>query len=263
MYFVLDYHQKLFIMTSRRKFLIQGSLATTAMLALKPFNALAGISSPFTGLANHSGKLVFLHTAAINNTGSNQLIQYITRIKNKNAGAILLKAGQISQDETSTLTYDASINGCNDSSAISGDYKIITKGNIKTGFISARPGDGNVIEKVITLSAYLKKEKNCSVVVCLSQLGYKNKNTPDDITLAKKSTHIDIIIGGHADNFQANPVIALNNCNCEVIIHAAAGDPTALGKIEIDFDEKGQKKYVSFNNKLSENTASSKTTTVA
>ena len=262
MYFVLDYHQKLFIMTSRRKFLIQGSLATTAMLALKPFNALAGISSPFTGLANHSGKLVFLHTAGIN-TSSNQALQYITNVKNKHAGAILLKAGQTSQDETSTLTYDASINGSNDSSAISGDYKIITKNNIKTGFISAKPGDSDVIEKVINLSAYLKKEKNCSVVVCLSQLGYRNKNTPDDITLAKKSTHIDIIIGGHANNFQVNPVIALNNSNCEVIIHAAAGDPTAVGKIEIDFDEKGQKKYVSFTNQLSKATISGKATTVA
>ena len=120
-----------------------------------------------------------------------------------------------------------------------------------------------MIEKVINLSAYLKKEKNCSVVVCLSQLGYRNKNTPDDITLAKKSTHIDIIIGGHANNFQVNPVIALNNSNCEVIIHAAAGDPTAVGKIEIDFDEKGQKKYVSFTNQLSKATISGKATTVA
>lgn len=239
-------------MTSRRKFLIQGGLATTAMLALKPFNALAGISSPFTGLSNGSGKLIFLHTAGIN-TGNNQVIQYIANIKNKNAGAILLKAGQTSQEGKSTLTYDASINGCNESSAITGDYKIITKGNIKTGLISAKPGDGDVIEKVTALSAYLKKEKNCSVVVCLSELGYKNKNTPDDITLAKKSTHLDIIIGGNADNFNLNPVIVLNSCNSEVIIDAACGNPTAFGKIEIDFDNRGQKKYLNFGNKLLKN----------
>jgi hypothetical protein len=249
-------------MTSRRKFLIQGSLATTAMLALKPLNAIAGISSPLTSLTNSSGKLVFLHTAG--NTGSNhQLIQYITSIKNKNSGAILLKACATSQDESSTLAYDASINGGNDSSAISDDYKIIVKGNIKTGLISAKPGDSNVVEKVNTLSAYLKKVKNCSVVVCLSQLGYKNKNTTDDITLAKKSTHLDIIIGGHADNFQANPVIALNSSNREVIIHAAAGDPAIVSKIEIDFDEKGRKNHVSFGNKLSKNTATSKATPAA
>lgn len=233
-------------MNSRRKFLIQGSLATTAMLALKPLNAIAGPSSPFTGLTSSSGKLVFLHTAGSTTGSSHQVIQYITTIKNKNKGAILLKAGQVNEDETGTLTYDASINGGNDSSAISGDYKIITKGNIKTGFISAMPGDGDVIEKVNTLSAYLKKVKNCSVVVCLSQLGYKNKNTTDDISLAKKSTHLDIIIGGHANNFQANPVIALNSSNHEVIIHAADGNTNAMGKIEIDFDTYGRKCQVSF-----------------
>lgn len=250
-------------MTSRRKFILQGSFATTAMLALKPLNAIAGVSSPLTSLTSYSGKLVFLHTAGIHTGSSQQVIQYITSIKNNNKGAILLKAGETGRDEAGSLTYDAAINGCNDASAISGDYKIIVKGNIKTGLISAKPDDGNVIEKVNTLSAYLKKEKNCSIVVCLSQLGYKNSNTPDDITLAKKSTHLDIIIGGHADNFKANPVIALNSSNREVIIHAAAGNPAALGKIEIDFDEKGQKKYVSFNNKLSKNIAPGKATTAA
>jgi hypothetical protein len=242
-------------MTSRRKFIIQGSLATSVMLALKPMNAIAGISSPLTSLTSSSGKLVFLHTADINTGSSQQVIQYITSIKNNNKGAILLKADKTSHDETGSLKYDASINECNDSSAIIDDYKIIVKGNIKTGFITAKPGDSNVIERVNALSAYLKKEKNCSVVVCLSQLGYKNKNTTDDITLAKKSIYLDIIIGGHADNFQAHPVIALNSNNHEVIIHAAAGNPSALGKIEIDFDEKGLKKHISFNNKLSKHIA--------
>ena len=247
-------------MTSRRKFILQGSLATTAMLALKPLNAIAGASSPLTILTSNSGKLVFLHTAGINATTSNETIQYITSVKSKNKGAILLNA---SQGETGLLNYDASINGSNDSSVISGDYKIITKGNIKTGFISAKPGDSDVIEKVNTLSAYLKKQKNCSIVVCLSQLGYKNKNTPDDITLAKRSTHLDIIIGGHTDNFQIHPIIALNSSNQEVIIHAAAGNANALGKIEIDFDDKGQKKLVCFTNNLSKKTALVKATPVA
>ena len=241
-------------MTSRRKFIIQGSLATSAMLALKPLNAIAGPSSPLTSLTSSSGKLVFLHTAGDTAGSSHQLIQYITSIKNNNKGAILLKAGELNEEETGTLKYDASISGGSDSSAISGDYKIITKGNIKTGFISAKPGDGNVVEKVNTLSAYLKDVKECSVVVCLSQLGYKNKNTTDDITLAKRSTQLDIIIGGHTGNFQPNPVIALNKSNQEVIIHAAAGHPAAVGKIEMDFDDRGQKRLLSFNNTWSKAT---------
>lgn len=242
-------------MTSRRYFLIQGTLASTAMLALKPLTTIASAASQFTGLGGSYGKLAFLHTANLNTSSNYQVIQYIKDIKNNNANAILLKAGQNIQNETGSMTYDVSINGGNELSAITGDYKIINKGKLRTGIISARPEESDIFQKINTLSTYLKKEKNCTIVVCLSRLGYKNKNAIDDITLAKKSTHLDIIIGGHADNFHTHPIIALNSNNGEVIIHAAAGDPAAFGKIEIDFDEQGQKKYISFINKLSNNAA--------
>ena len=157
------------------------------------------------------------------------------------------------QDETCALVYDASINGSNDLSAIAGEYKIITKGNTRTGIISARPGENNVIQKIKTLSSWLKKEKNCTMVVCLSQLGYKNKNTPDDITLAKESTDLDIIVGGHAKNFHMHPVVALNSNNAEVIIHSASGNSFDCGKIEVDFDGHGRKNHISFANHSSKN----------
>lgn len=241
-------------MKSRRYFLIQGGLAATAMLALKPFSAFARAASSFNGFSGNCGKLVFLHTANLNHYSDYRAIQYIKDIQQNNTNAILLKAAQTKQHETGRLTYDTCLNGNNDLSATTGDYKIITKGNIKTGLISAKPEDADVIQKINTLSAYLKKEKNCSVVVCLSQLGYRNKKAPDDITLANQSTHLDIIIGGHADNFHSHPIIAVNSNNGEVIIHSAAGDPAAFGKIEIDFDEKGRKKHISFINQLSKNT---------
>ncbi len=245
-------------MKSRRYFLIQGTLASTAMLALKPLTTIARAASHFNGLSGSYGKLAFLHTANLNPHGDYKIIQYINEIKNNNANAILLKAGQDIQDETGSLTYDACINGDNDLSTISGEYKIINKGKLRTGIISAQPEESDIFQKINTLSTYLKKEKNCAIVVCLSRLGYKNKNAPDDITLAKKSTHLDIIIGGHADNFHTHPIIALNSDNGEVIIHSAASDPAAFGKIELDFDEQGQKKYINFINKLSNNAAPDK-----
>ena len=250
-------------MKSRRYFLIQGGLATTAMLALKPLSAFARITSTFTGISSSNNKLAFLHTANLNFQTNKKVIQFIKDNKYKNANTILLNAGKDIRDETGSLTYDASINGKNELSVISGEYKIINKGNIRTGIISAKPEENNVIQKIKTLSNYLKKEKNCTVVVCLSQLGYKNKNTPDDITLANKSTHLDIIIGGHSENFPANPVIALNSNSGEVIIHSASGDTTAFGKIEIDFDEQGRKKYISFNNHSSNNNSGNHASKVA
>jgi 2',3'-cyclic-nucleotide 2'-phosphodiesterase (5'-nucleotidase family) len=242
-------------MNTRRKFLIQGSMATTAMLALKPFTTIARAASPFTDLSSNSGNLVFLHTVKFNPRVDYKVIQYINDIKNKNANTILLNAGQDEHDETVQPGYDVS--------AINGDYKIINKGKLRTGIISAKPGESNVIEKIKILSTYLKKEKNCTVVVCLSQLGYQNKNSPDDITLAKKTTHLDIIIGGHPDNFKMHPVIALNNIKGEVIIHSASGDSTGIGKIEFEFDGQGQKKNLSLNNHSSINTTPKRVKKVA
>ncbi|MEO6540739.1 MAG: hypothetical protein ABIN74_07110 [Ferruginibacter sp.] len=232
-------------MHTRRKFLIQGSMATTAMLALKPLKTVASTVSRLTGY-NGNSKLIFLHTAIPVHKTNPAMIQQVSSIGRGNA--IVLNAGVAQQFETNPLTYDSCIDEINDQTATAGGYKIINKGNIKTGIISAKPGESNVIEKVNTLSAWLKKEKGCTVVVCLSQLGYKNKNATDDITMARESINLDLIIGGNIKNFHSQPVILLNNKNEEVIIHAAAGDAAGFGKIDIDFNELGQKKHICFTN---------------
>ena len=250
-------------MKSRRSFLIQGSLATTALFALKPLTTFARAASTFSGAGTIHGNLVILHTANLNPSRDYQVIQYINTIKKNKTNAILLKAGQDIQDETGQLTYDASFQGGNLHSAITGDYKIINKGMLRTGIISAKPEERDIIERINTLSTYLKKEKNCTIVVCLSQIGFKNKNAPDDITLANKSTHLDIIISGHAENFPINPFIALNSNGGEVIIHSAAGNAAAFGKIEIDFNGHGQKKHISFVNTISDNTAANRSMSAA
>jgi 2',3'-cyclic-nucleotide 2'-phosphodiesterase (5'-nucleotidase family) len=230
-------------------------LATAALFALKPLTTLAKATSHFTGITDSYGKLFFLHTANAGPGIENKVMEYIKNIKNKNGNAILLNACNDLNDKPGSLSYDASVQGSNDLSAISGEYKIIQKGKLRTGVITAKPGERDIIEKINTLSAYLKNERNCTIVVCLSQLGFKNKNAPDDITLANDSTHLDIIISGHAENFPKNPFIALSNNGGEVIIHSAAGDDTAFGKIEIDFNEHGQKKHICFGNSISDNRA--------
>ncbi len=242
-------------MKSRRYFLLQGSLATTAMFALKPLTTFAKVTSQFTGITDSDRKLFFLHTANVRPGIENKVMEYMKNIKNRSGNAILLNACNDSNDKPSSLSYDASVPGSNDLAAISEEYKIIQKGKFYTGIITAKPGNRDIIEKINTLSAYLKNEKNCTIVVCLSQLGFKNKNAADDITLANKSTHLDIIISGHAENFPLNPFIALSSNGGEVIIHSAAGDASAFGKIEIDFNERGQKKHICFAHSISDTRA--------
>ncbi len=231
-------------MNNRRNFLINGALATSAMMVLKPLQSIARTTLAISG--TNSNKLVLLHTSGNPISNEHDLIMHIKDIKKQHSNAILLNACHDKKNNPCTITYDACMNDNFDLSLLSGDYKIIDKGNIRTGIIYAKPGEQNVINKIKTLSTYLKKDKNCTVVVCLSGLGYKNKNSPDDLTLAEKTTHLDMIIGGHTENFKPQPYIALNSNHSEVIIHAATGDRISCGKIEIDFDAYGRKNQVSF-----------------
>jgi hypothetical protein len=235
-------------MTNRRFFLVQGTLATTAMFILKPLTSIGGAVSQFTEFNGSYGKLTLLHTASVNTYTADNALQYLAKLKSTHTHSILLDAGQGMEYETASLPYDVSINRDSSESAITGDYKILNKGNIKTGVIFAKTADIDMIQKVNSLAAFLKKEKKCTLVVCLSQLGYKNNNNIDDISLAKNSNDLDIIIGGHVNNFHKNPVVLLNNKNSEVIIHSAAGDFASMGKIEIDFDNQGRKKHIYFIN---------------
>lgn len=229
-------------MNNRREFLIQGSLAATAMFVLDPLKSFAGTTST----SGNNNRLVFLHTSNLHPIRDQQVIDHINKISSKNANTILLKAVPGKLNEITVLNYDAAFCEGNEQALFNYGYKIIDKDNLRTGIINASPDEKNIIEKTKLLATYLKKEKKCAVVVCLSQLGYKNTNAPDDIMLASQSTDIDIIIGGHPENFHQYPIIALNSNNAEVIIHAAADNNYALGKIEIDFDGKGRKKQVRF-----------------
>jgi len=230
-------------MHTRRKFLIQGSMATTALLASRPLSAIARITSPLTGPGARSEYLVFLHTGSTRSSGNQWRIPELI---GKHRQVVLLHAGHQMPGKRLNFSYDASAPGTNDSSAINGDYKIIRKGNLRIGIISANPGEENVIQKVESLSARLKNEKNCHLVVCLSQLGYRLHHAPDDVTLAKNSTHLDFIIGGHEKNFHAHPVIALNARHHEVVIHSASGNPAVCGFIQVEFDRQAVKKAVGF-----------------
>jgi hypothetical protein len=229
-------------MKSRRQFVRQGAMAATVLLAAKPFTIFGNMTSTFTGLTSSGGKLVFLHTAGLDPATHSSAIEYIAAIKNSVPSAILLKADKNTTADSSRLRYDTLEE--------TADYSIINKGGIRTGIIKAVPGDIDVIQKTNLLAGKLKTDKNCQAVVCLSQLGYKNNLGPDDITLAEKSSHLDIIIGGHPDNFYPKPITARNKDRAEVIIHAAAGNPFAFGKIEMEFDEQGRKKSVGVIHKI-------------
>src|SRR5690606_33194425 len=92
------------------------------------------------------------------------------------------------------------------------EYIIIEKGGIRigitgvgidvTGLVDPNNHKGitylDPIPVVNRIAQMLKENKKCDLVICLSHLGYKYEDDKvDDLKLAARSRHLDIILGGH------------------------------------------------------------------
>lgn len=137
-------------------------------------------------------------------------------------------------------------------------YKVFIKDGIKVGIFGLGVElDGLVDKKLYKETVYndpievakditttLKEKEKCDLVICLSHLGYKYKNDPDkvcDITLAKSTKDIDLIIGGHTHTFLDKPVVENNSENKPVLVNQVGCYGINLGRI--DFYLSNDKKY--------------------
>ncbi|MBK7956962.1 MAG: metallophosphatase [Bacteroidetes bacterium] len=131
-------------------------------------------------------------------------------------------------------------------------YKIISKGNIKIGIIAVGielkglvPDKlfGNIryedpIAYANATAKFLKEEKKCDLVICLSHLGYKyDARKISDIILAKESKNIDIILGGHTHTFLNEPQEQKNAAEKVVLVNQVGFGGIILGRIDVFFDK--------------------------
>ena len=237
-------------MNTRRKFLMQGSLATAAFAIGSSFESLANTASPITGFSFNSKKIVLLHTSDANARYFNHSIEQITAVKKRADNMLLMHAGNSGSLASTGIKHEITSSPEDVLANINDRYQIIYKGAIKIGIIKTTLVKQDIVSSINTLSKWLKEEKSCQLVVCLSHVGYKNTNAIDDLTLAEKSTHLDIIISGHPYNFKSLPVIKHNSNNEEVIINSGSDNGFGLGNIEICFDRNNKKNSIDFNNLL-------------
>ncbi len=134
-------------------------------------------------------------------------------------------------------------------------YTIIKKGKLKIGIL----GVGIELEGLAPLPCYdgilfrdpilyankyaaELKEKGCDLIICLSHLGYdyEDKTKFSDIRLAKESSDINIIIGGHTHTFLEEPTLVENKIGESVLINQVGFGGLNLGRIDVSFD-KGSK----------------------
>jgi 5'-nucleotidase len=90
------------------------------------------------------------------------------------------------------------------------------------------------LESANQTAAFLKEKKKCDLVICLSHLGYYPKEDSfGDITLAKNSRNIDIILGGHTHTFMEQPDWQINLDGKEVFIQQTGAYGINVGRVDV------------------------------
>jgi len=137
-------------------------------------------------------------------------------------------------------------------------YKILHKDGLKIGVFGLgieleglvgkkmykETGYLNPIEITQDITRQLKQEEQCDLIICLSHLGYYYKNNPDkvsDLTLAKATKDIDLIIGGHTHTFLPKPTIVKNADGKNTLVNQVGAYGVNLGRIDFYFDEDANK----------------------
>lgn len=245
-------------------------MATTALLAVKPMQSIAksGGSLSFQ-FSNDS--ISFLHTQNISDNLANMIASGNMNCRHKYS--LLFDTGHTpSQSAVQNLGYHAILPnaketthrttqvasnlkaGNNDQAENIHPYKIIYKGNVKIGVVGAvgHPTDQtekNTLNEVNLVAELLKTKHHCNLVVCISNLGYSNKNNIDDKTLAAESVFLDVIIGNRTDvDYKKSSAVVLNKNKSEVILNYTNESDVMIGNLQIGFDEAGNKNKISFSN---------------
>ena len=136
-------------------------------------------------------------------------------------------------------------------------YQIFNKGNIKIGIfglgveldglVSSKNCEGVVYNDPISVAEdmvkILKDEQQCDLVICLSHIGYSAaEGEISDLYLAKNTSGIDVILGGHSHTLLETATRVRNLDGNEVVINQVGWAGIALGRIDFYIDkEEGTK----------------------
>ncbi len=146
-------------------------------------------------------------------------------------------------------------------------YKIFIKNGIKIGVFGVGVElDGlvgkknygetvyqNPVETAQHYADFLRNDKKCDLVICLSHIGFDYQDQPDKISdkhLAARTSGIDLILGGHTHTFLPEPLIFQNKDDKNVIVNQVGWAGILLGRLDFYFDKNKDVKNISWNNQL-------------
>ena len=164
------------------------------------------------------------------------------------AGLEILKKNILNNDfQFISSNYDF-IN--TDLNGITSRYKIYNRQGIKIGvfglgielkglvnpFLYKETKYYNPIEISQEMTNILKKREKCDLIICISHLGHNYKTDKIcDTKLAKMTSDIDLIIGGHTHTLLKKPLVIKNSINNDVIINQVGQSGVYIGKIDFIF----------------------------
>lgn len=146
-------------------------------------------------------------------------------------------------------------------------YKIFKKDGIKVGLFGVGIElDGlvgkkqyqetkylNPVEIAQHYADFLRKEKGCDLVICLSHIGYDYRDDADKISdkkLATQTDNIDLILGGHTHTFLPEPQSFTNKSGKNVLVNQVGWAGLLLGRIDFYFDKNKSLQNISWNNQV-------------
>lgn len=130
-------------------------------------------------------------------------------------------------------------------------WRIFKKSGIKIGVyglgieldgLVAKSHYGNTVyndplQVASEMESFLKNEKKCDLVVCLSHLGLRYREQKvSDIILAAETSLTDLIVGGHTHSFLDEPLTLKNKNGNPVIVNQAGFGGLMLGQIDFVFE---------------------------
>lgn len=109
----------------------------------------------------------------------------------------------------------------------------------------------NPVKTAQKMESFLRNEKDCDLVVCLSHLGlrYKGEHV-SDMVLARETSTTDLIIGGHSHTYLEKPIIKENKAGKQVIVNQAWWGGLVMGKIDFVFERSNKKHKAFFTEKI-------------
>lgn len=105
----------------------------------------------------------------------------------------------------------------------------------------------NPIDTANEITTILRQVHQCDLVICLSHLGYKYDGLKvSDMKLAKATSGIDLILGGHTHTFLEKAERVSNSKGHEVLVNQVGWAGINLGKVDF-FMRKSTKKRLNLN----------------